>query len=96
MRRKDIPKSIQIKDQIWSIKFKRDLGTMDNKELLGLCIFDERAIFLKTGQNQLELCDSFYHELIHAITHEYEFYLDHRHIYKLGEAMAQIYIDNFL
>lgn len=94
MRQKDIPKEVIIKDSVWKIKFKRDLGSDGDRIIEGLCIPDEKAIFIRQGQTLDERIDTYLHELIHAIEFEYNFRLKHKHVYKLSEALVQIFCDN--
>lgn len=91
MKQKHFPRELVIKDDIWKVRFVRKIS--DNT--LGLCDPSEKTIYIKQGQSYQERLDTFLHEVVHAINFEYNFEIKHNHVYKLAEAMAKIYIENF-
>jgi hypothetical protein len=91
MKQKHFPRELMIKDSIWKIKFVREL----EGDCLGLCDPGEKIIYIKQGQSYQERLDSVLHEVLHAINFEYNFEIKHQHVYKLAEAMARIYVENF-
>ena len=92
-----IPRTIVIRDSIWSIKFVRKIEAHGNskRETLGLCDPAEKTIYIKTKLPYQLKIDTALHELIHATEFEYNFELDHKHVYLLGEAFAKLFVDNF-
>lgn len=96
MKRKDIPKEIWINNEPWRIVFvpKRKLKYR-NEQVLGLTDPSTRTISIITGLSYILRAEIFAHELMHAINFEYGFETKHDHIYKFGEAFAQVWVDNF-
>lgn len=94
MKQKNVPRELLIKDNLWAIKFIHKIPGND-KDLLGLCDPSCLTIFLKKKQNFTELADTLIHEIIHAFEYEYDFSLNHKHVYKLGEAFASLWVENF-
>lgn len=97
MKQKDFPKELLINGNIWRVRFVRKIPGQDTatKECLGLCDPGQREILIKTGQAYLERLDTFYHEVFHALSFEYEFDIQHKIVHKLGETFARFCIDNF-
>lgn len=93
-----IPKKLWIKESEWTIKSIKAIpehGNTKKSVTLGLCDPSDKIIYLKTGlPYQLKL-DTVLHEIIHAIEFEYDFEIEHRHVYILAEAMAKVFVDNF-
>lgn len=94
MRQRDFPKELLIGDNIWRVKFVRKIPD-DNPYCVGLCDPSLFIIYIKTGMTFEERIEIFAHELTHAFCFEYGFDIKHKHIYKLGEAVARLYVDNF-
>ncbi len=94
MRQSEVPREIWINDECWTIKFVRRLK-LGKTKCLGLTDPSTRTIFILQGLSAIERAEIFCHEVTHAICFEYNFDLKHAHIYKLGEAMSKIWIDNF-
>lgn len=70
-------------------------GNTKHSVTLGLCDPSDKTIYIKTGLPYQLKIDTAVHEIIHAIEHEYDFELDHRHVYILGEALAKVWVENF-
>lgn len=94
MKQRSIPREIHLGDSIWKVKFVRKIPD-EAEDTLGLCDPSECTIYIKQGQSYVSRLDTLFHEIIHAIENEYEFDLDHKHVYKLGEALAKFFVDNF-
>lgn len=95
MKKKDYPKELLIGDNIWKIKFV-SLKKHDTKKsiCLGLCDPEKKEILIRTGQDYVTTLNTIFHEVLHSLEYEYDIELNHKHVYKLGDAMAQLYIDN--
>lgn len=95
MKQKDIPRELWINDEHWKIKFVRKLK-LGKVECRGLCDPSIRTIFILQGQTYIERADSFWHEVTHALSFEYDFdEIPHKYVYKLGAALAYLQFDNF-
>ena len=92
MKQKDFPKEMWIKDSCWQVRFVRNI---DERGTLGLCDPAIKTIFIKQGQSYQERLDTYWHEVMHIFENEYGFSLNHKHVHKLGEAMARFYVENF-
>lgn len=97
MRQRDIPRELWINGNRWKIKFVRDLSEGDTKHAIcrGMCDPSTKIIYIRQGQSYLERLDTVFHEILHSLEFEYEIELDHKHVYKMGEAMAKLYLENF-
>lgn len=81
-----------VRGEIWSLKFK---SRIDGWDSLGECSPEDKTISLKTGQSKSELLKSLLHELVHCAEFEYNFTLDHKHVYKLEEALYDLLLQNW-
>lgn len=96
MKQKHIPKELLIGESLWRVRFVRHIPDNSKDKLtLGLCCPDEKTIYIRQGQSFEERLDTVIHEIIHAAEYEFQFELEHRHVHKLGEVLAKIYIQNF-
>lgn len=83
---KDIPKLIRIKDDVfYKVKFKRG-KSMPGYD--GLCHFDTKEIWIGPHTTPQERLETFAHEVIHAIHHEWGFDMPHKMVYNLEEPIA--------
>ncbi len=91
-----LPKVLWIGENEWKVKMVRKIGR-DNRsgtEVIGLCDPSIHTIFIKTGQDLESKLTTFFHELTHCFEYEYKFELKHPHVYKLGEALAKVFLEN--
>lgn len=86
------PKEVQIKSDIWKIKFVKVIER--DPILLGLTIWPDRVIKIKKGQKKSELLATYAHEIIHAFEFEYGFKLKHKHVSQLEEALLAFILTN--
>jgi hypothetical protein len=86
------PKELTINGISWRIVF---VDQIQGKDVLGLCDSENKTIQLKRRQSPRERMDTFIHECIHALEYSYGFELNHNHVYKLAEGLADILIINF-
>lgn len=83
--RKLIPSKVQIKKDVFYEVFW--VETIEGGRLLGECRYDIRQIFVSTKQSDKELCLTFFHELLHAFSHEYELELKETQILKFESTL---------
>lgn len=69
------PKTINIRGEIWHIKFVRKVDPQD--ETVGECDPGDRIIKIKLRQSSEDTLKTFIHEVIHAIEAEWDFDLPH-------------------
>lgn len=81
-----------INGSIWELKF---VNEMEDKRNVGLSDPSERVNYIKRGQGPVETARSFFHEKVHSFEAEYNFSLDHRHVYKLETALCDFMMQNF-
>jgi len=73
-RQKDFPKFIKIKSVDYAVKFKRGL---EEQGYMGLCHYDTKEIWIAAGLSAKDRLATFTHEILHALSHEYDFELGH-------------------
>ena len=92
-----IPRKLKINGFDWVIKFVDEIkehGNNKHSVTLGLCDASIRTIFLRKKMTPKKRVEIYEHEKLHAIEFEYGFELDHKHVYKISRALAQLYFDN--
>ena len=90
---KKYPKEIVIGEHVWKVKFvNRPL-----KWGAGQCSSRPRQILInmKANSNKYELFRTFIHEVLHAIEFEHEKRINHKTIYFLETAIADLLLRNF-
>ncbi len=92
-RQRDYPRQLQIKDNIWDVRFCRKIPG-EPPDILGLCDPSELTIYIKMGQTPAERFKTFAHEVAHSITYEYGIKEDHRVIHQLEEPILRLLVDN--
>lgn len=89
-----IPKEMMIGDELWSVRFTRNIPSKD-KDLYGLCDPSDKTIYIRPGLSYRQRLDTLIHELIHALEFEHGFELEHKHVYKIAEGLVNIWLENF-
>lgn len=95
MRLRDYPREITVGDNTWRVRFCRRIPD-HGPEVLGLCHFTDKIIYIKLGQSPEERLSTFFHEVIHAFTEEYGIHVPHKLIYKLEKPLAWLFLDNLI
>ena len=72
-----IPKQFEIRGKTWRIEYKWRL-TYNKAQVLGLCDFDTRTIYIDRGIDKETKFSTFLHEWLHAVLHEYECGMDNK------------------
>ncbi len=97
-RMKDFPREVVINGNAWRIRWRRNPLIHDDHpgvECWGLCHFDERLIELSMRLKPRERLQAFWHELGHALSHEYpKLRLSHRQIYALEVPLRDLFQTN--
>lgn len=62
----------------------------DDPETRGECRFDTKQVLLIQGMPDSILFETYTHEVIHAIEHEYKIEIPHKSIYALEAAIPKI------
>lgn len=85
LRKKDIPKEVEIADGVWyRILWKKNMGG----DYMGLCWFDSKEIWIRLGMSVKDTVETLEHEILHALSYEWGFELYHPVIEKLEEPQA--------
>lgn len=87
------PKEIVVKDEVWKIKFVKIIGRDPN--CLGITIWPDRIIKIKSTQSHPQILTTFIHELLHAISFEHDFQLPHKTVYDLERSIVDLLLVNF-
>lgn len=94
LRRKDYPKTLQIGDQIYTIRFVRKFK---DKDTVGECDPCDKEIRILQGQSPKQTLICLIHEVCHAlIEFEHDIEIKHKLIYALEKPIYQFLIDNLL
>lgn len=92
IRKRDVPKEVEIAPGVfYKILWKRDLL---KQGFCGLTYFDPKEIHIAMGMDIEETIATLWHEIQHAISHEWEFELKHPLINKLEEPLAFFHARN--
>lgn len=90
-RVKDYPKSVRVNGETYPIRFVKVVNR--SKDTCGLCSPEPRMIYIKKGMTEVETFSTLLHELLHAIEFEYDLSIKHSLIYKLEQAMTDVYLN---
>jgi len=92
IRQKDFPKSVRVTDKVsYAVKFKRGL---EKRGYMGLCFYNDKEIWISTGLSEADRFSTYWHEIMHALSHEYGFELGHDVINKLERPLAKFLLLN--
>lgn len=88
MKKRDIPKEIEIADGVWyKIVWKRAKSEFAQK-YHGMIFFDKKEIWISQGMDIEETLATLWHELAHGIEHEYGINIGHKMIYQIEGPLA--------
>lgn len=94
MKKRLIPKQIQITPEVaYRVKWRRNLL---DEGYCGLTFFHDKEIHLAEKMGTTETLETFFHEILHGIAHEYNFDLPHKLIYQLEKGLAYVFAKNFI
>lgn len=89
---KRIPNKVRItRDTSYEILWVDDFHDEDDK--YGETRLDDKQIVLNKNQSNKELVHTYYHELLHALSHEYDVGLTETQVRKLERSLAYILKD---
>ena len=91
--KRDFPRQIIIKDNIWQIRFCRNIPR-EPTTTVGLCDPNEQVIWIRDGQKPEERFKTAIHEICHAVCYEYGIKECHSTIYKLEGPILALLLDN--
>lgn len=85
-----IPAKVRITSKVsYEVVFAEKVA--DDPECRGICRFDPKQIVLLMGQSEQMMVKTFLHEVLHAVDHEHEIGLQHKHVYALEDALAKLF-----
>jgi hypothetical protein len=90
--KRDYPKEIVYDGEVYKVKWVRKFEDPDQ---LGECCSSEKVIRLRLGRPKFETFETFLHEILHLIEFEHPIDIKHSHVYKMSEALAKMFIENF-
>lgn len=79
-----------IKDAIWNLRFLQRMK--DSAD--GWCIYEKNELQIDKKLDNEGKFVAFWHEIIHALDHEYDIGLTHQQVHKLEQAIARFKLDN--
>lgn len=89
LRKSGVRSSFKIRGNAWRVKIVPNLRNDDQEKLDGLCVPDERIIYLEKSLTHEQKYYTFFHELIHAIAFELHANEDGGVSGFLGEVLAE-------
>jgi hypothetical protein len=90
--KKNIPNKVRVKPRIfyevlWSEDFHFD---KEGQKTYGITRFDPRQIVINKNQPDKESCHTYFHEFLHAVSHEYEVNLTENQVIALEKSFNTI------
>lgn len=93
LKASEYPKTVYIHDESYEVRVvKRIPG--ENPDCHGLCDFGRKIIWIRSNQSPKGLFRTFLHEVLHAMSHEFSFKLNHPTVYSLEIALESFFSDN--
>jgi len=97
-REKDFRKDWIVGEDVWSVKFSRDLDkdadSKENESTLGLTDPSEMELLIKQKQTPRLRMSCFIHELLHAMEDSYNIEISHKAVYQLEKAIMNFLLVN--
>ena len=93
IRQRDFPKSFNIGDDVWQIRFCRKIPE-HGPNILGLCDPSTFTVWVLQGQTPEERFKTIVHEILHCAEFSLNFEMPHKSIYDLEEAVSRLWTDN--
>jgi len=91
-----IPKKIKVGPHVYKVVRKKKIIDENGDELRGECRAEERVILIQSGLKNTRLCETFLHEIVHAIDEENQMELGENRVNIIGLNLMQIIVDNKL
>jgi hypothetical protein len=88
------PEKLKIGKHEWSV-IQSESHEDAEKDDLGVCVWDDKLIWISVRQSREQLICSFIHEVFHAIEYEYKIKIPHGIIYALEKPIRCFLRDNF-
>lgn len=86
---KRIPASVQLsRSRKYEVLHSEEIKS--NQDVLGETRFDEKQVVLKTGQSDRELVHTYFHELIHVASFEYDANLTETQVRALEDSLYYV------
>lgn len=85
----ELPSKVRLKRGV-SYEIVRQSEIASDPDCMGLCDFDKRLIFIKSELSDSQVIETFIHELLHAISHEFALKIPHKLIYALEAPILKI------
>ena len=85
---------VRIAADLYQVDVKEEIVLPDGEAVLGHCDMDTRLIELEARPEPLDQLCLAWHEVLHAIDHQYGLRLSERQVRSLGHAIAATLYDN--
>jgi len=91
-----IPRKLKVGPHTYKVRRKKKIVDEEGHELRGECRVEERVILLQSGLKNTRLCETFLHEVMHAIDEENQMELGENRVNLISLCLLQIILDNKL
>lgn len=88
-------KKIKIKDKIWKVKHRSNLKDDDGGDVYGICVFEDREIFIRKGLSPEMHRLTLLHEFLHASLYELHICIDRDLEETIVDGLATVLLDTF-
>lgn len=96
-----LPKRVRVRNAVYTIELTPAYIDYRGRKCRGVCFYQEKKILLYSKQTKRWLLSTFFHELGHAIGHEYRRrgfssaqMLPERYVLAIEMGMAEIFLNN--
>lgn len=96
MQRKNYPKKLKINKALYDLEIVPHIEETETLVVRGYHYPDEKKILLLSKQTSKELFSTFWHEILHGLSAEYDIKIRHKLIYALEGPLAKFIDDNFI
>ena len=89
-----LPKKLRVKRATYTIKLVDAKLYWKGSEVRGYCLYQKKEIIVSTKQTKRMILSTFWHEVMHAISHENRINLHHPRMYDLEGPFADLFLGN--
>lgn len=89
-----LPDEVKVRNETYRI-LKAKGVLLDDPECVGYCDPEHRVIAINVEQTEKQQLRTFIHEILHALSDEFNIDIKHKSIYKLEKAIYRFIKDNF-
>lgn len=86
---------LKIGKHTWTVEISESCEEAESDDV-GLCVWDDKLIWVKASQSDRQILTTLVHEIFHAISYSYELNITHPTIEKLEHPIADLIRKNKL